>query len=152
MAGTDIGSGGSLIPDDIKRPAGELKDAVAHHAEDIAARSKDAAKEAGAAAIAAVRRTAGSIADTVAKDSPAIADYVRGAGQKIDRLAADLQNKNVGELLGSAAEFGRSRPVLLLAGAAVVGFALSRLIKAGVGSPGEAEASDKPSLVKEKLT
>jgi hypothetical protein len=103
---------------------------VAPKAEDIADRSK----KAGADAVAGVARTAGAIADSVAQDSPAIADYVRGAGQKIDRLATDLRDKKVGDLLTSAAEFGRSQPVILLAGAALVGFALSRLIKAGVAT------------------
>jgi hypothetical protein len=81
-----------------------------------------------------VARTAQTLADSVAEQSPALADYVRGAGQKIDRLATDLREKKVGDLLNSAAEFGRSQPAVLLAGAALVGFALSRLIKAGVAA------------------
>jgi hypothetical protein len=104
---------------------------------DIANRSKAA----GADAVAGVARTAQVLADTVAPDSPAIADYVRGAGQKIDRLASDLRDKKVGDLLTSAAEFGRSQPVIMLAGAALVGFALSRLVKAGVAAPAEAQTS-----------
>ena len=114
----------------IGRAVGE---AVAPKAEDIADRSK----RVGAEAVAGVARTAQALADTVAPNSPAIADYVRGAGQKIDRLATDLRDKKVGDLLTSAAEFGRSQPVILLAGAALVGFALSRLIKAGVAQPAE---------------
>ena len=60
---------------------------------------------------------------------------MRGAGQKIDRLASDLRDKKVGDLLASAAEFGRSQPVIMLAGAALIGFALSRVVKAGVATP-----------------
>jgi hypothetical protein len=59
---------------------------------------------------------------------------VRGAGRKIDRLASDLREKKVGDLLSSAAEFGRSQPVIMLAGAALIGFALSRVVKAGVAA------------------
>ena len=102
-------------------------------AEDIANRSKSA----GADAVAGVARTAEALADTVAPDSPAIAEYVRGAGQKIDRLASDLRDKKVGDLLASAAEFGRSQPVIMLAGAALIGFALSRVVKAGVATPAD---------------
>jgi hypothetical protein len=123
------------IPQQVAQQAASIGravgDAVAPKAEDIADRSK----KAGADAVAGVARTAQALADTVAQDSPAIADYVRGAGQKIDRLATDLRDKKVGDLLTSAAEFGRSQPVILLAGAALVGFALSRLIKAGVAQP-----------------
>jgi hypothetical protein len=85
--------------------------AMGHKAEDLADRSK----QAGAEAVAGVARTAEALADSVASDSPAIAEYVRGAGQKIDRLATDLREKKVGDLLSSAAEVGRSQPVALLA-------------------------------------
>jgi hypothetical protein len=114
--------------------------AVGRKAEDIADRSK----QAGAEAIAGVARTAQTLADSVAQDSPAIADYVRGAGQKIDRLASDLREKKVGDLLSSAAQFGRSQPAVLLAGAALVGFALSRLIKAGATRSGSTGESGNP--------
>ena len=116
----------------IARSVGE---AVGHKVEDIATRSKGA----GADAVASVARAAEAIADSVGGEVPAVADYVRGAGQKIDQLANDLRDKKVGDLLTSAAEFGRSQPVVLLAGAALVGFALSRLVKAGIAAPAEAK-------------
>jgi hypothetical protein len=149
MSDTSSGDGGKLgrIPDQVKQQATiigrAVGDAVGPKAEDIADRSKAA----GADAVAGVARTAQALADTVAGDSPALAEYVRGAGQKIDRLASDLRDKKVGDLLTSAAEFGRSQPVIMLAGAALVGFALSRLIKAGVATPAEPAASDNVSHV-----
>ena len=102
----------------------------------------DRSKLAGAEGVAHAARTAQAIADQVAGDIPAVAEYVRGAAQKIDRLANDLREKKVGELLTSATEFGRSQPVIMLAGAALVGFALSRLIKAGVAAPAPTQAQD----------
>jgi hypothetical protein len=140
MSETNTGGGrgdsGPLgrIPEQVAQQAAGIGravgDAVAPKAEDIANRSKSA----GADAVAGVARTAEALADTVAPDSPAIAEYVRGAGQKIDRLASDLREKKVGDLLSSAAEFGRSQPVIMLAGAALIGFALSRVVKAGVAA------------------
>jgi hypothetical protein len=112
----------------VARAVGE---AVGKKVEEVA----DKSKLAGADAVAGLGRTASTIADEVAEQSPAIADYVRGAGEKIDRLATDLRDKKVGDLLTSAVEFGRSQPVAMVAGAALVGFALSRLIKAGVAAP-----------------
>src|SRR5689334_13664192 len=105
----------------VARAVGE---AVGKKVEEVADRSRTA----GADAVSGLGRTASAIADSVAEQSPALADYVRGAGDKIDRLADDLREKKVGELLTAAADFGRSQPVVLLAGAALVGFALSRLI------------------------
>ena len=112
----------------VARAVGE---AVGKKVEEVA----DKSKQAGADAVAGLGRTATTIADSVAEQSPAIADYVRGAGEKIDRLATDLRDKKVGDLMTSAVEFGRSQPVVMIAGAALVGFALSRLIKAGVAAP-----------------
>jgi hypothetical protein len=147
MSDTNFGDSGRLghLPDQVKQQATNIGravgDAVGPKAEDIADRSKAA----GADAVAGVARTAQALADTVAGDSPALAEYVRGAGQKIDRLASDLRDKKVGDLLTSAAEFGRSQPVIMLAGAALVGFALSRLIKAGVATPAEPAEPAAPS-------
>jgi hypothetical protein len=112
----------------VARAVGE---AVGKKVEEVA----DKSKQAGADAVAGLGRTASTIADGVAEQSPAIADYVRGAGEKIDRLAIDLRDKKVGDLMASAVEFGRSQPIAMIAGAALVGFALSRLIKAGVADP-----------------
>ena len=147
--GGGTGDGGRLdrIPEQVAQQAAGIGravgDAVGPKAEDIANRSKAA----GADAVAGVARTAQALADTVAPDSPAIADYVRGAGQKIDRLASDLRDKKVGDLLTLAAEFGRSQPVIMLAGAALIGFALSRVVKAGVATPAEPAPSDNVSHV-----
>ena len=141
MSGTNSGNDERLgrISEQIKQQAEGIGravgDAVGPKAEDIADRSKAA----GADAVAGVARTAQALADTV------VADYERGAGQKIDRLACDLRDKKVGDLLASAAEFGRSQPVIMLAGAALIGFALSRVVKAGVVTPAEAAPSGDTS-------
>jgi hypothetical protein len=112
----------------VARAVGET---VGHKVEEVADRSKLA----GADSVAQAARTAQAFADNVAGDSPIIAEYVRGAAHKIERLADDLREKKVGDLLTSAVEFGRSQPVMMLAGAALLGFALSRVIKAGVAEP-----------------
>jgi hypothetical protein len=132
---TEDKSFGRPSMDDIKqqaagvaRPVGEV---VSAKVEDLADRSR----QKGAESIRGAARTADAIADQVTNQSPLIADYVRGAAKKIDRLADDLREKKVGDLLSSAAELGRTHPVMMLAGAAVVGFALSRLVKAGVANP-----------------
>jgi hypothetical protein len=109
----------------------------------------DKSRQAGADKVAGLGRTANAIADGVAEQSPAIAEYVRGAGEKIDRLAVDLREKKIGDLLNDAAEFGRSQPVVLLAGAALVGFALSRLIKAGVAGNAIADGTGPDATGKE---
>jgi hypothetical protein len=121
--------------DDIKQQAAgvarPLGEAIGARVEDLADRSR----QRGAESVRGAARTVDAIAEHVTNQSPLIADYVRGTAKKIDRLADDLREKKVGDLLSSAAELGRTHPVMMLAGAAFVGFALSRLVKAGVASP-----------------
>ncbi len=114
----------------------EIKSTVGGKAEEVATRGT----RAGADTVAAIGRTAETLATSLQDQSPAVADYVRSTGARIDRLADDLRDKSAGELLGMATEFGKKQPLVLLAGAAVVGFALSRVVKAGL-----AESSEPPA-------
>jgi hypothetical protein len=132
--------------DDIKHEATGVARAVGEAVGTKVEEVADRARQTGAESAKGAARTTDAIADQIAGQSPLIADYVRGAAQKIDRLADDLREKKVGDLLSSAAEFGRSQPVMMLAGAALVGFALSRLIKAGVASPPANDSDDTASI------
>ncbi len=128
--------------EDIRQQTSGAARAVGEAVGRKAGEAADQSRQAGAEGVARAARTAGAVADAVAADAPAVAEYVRGAAGKIERLAGDLQEKKVGELLSSAAQFGRSQPVAMLAGAALVGFALSRVIKAGVAAPAAAKESN----------
>ena len=129
------------LQEEARSTARAVGETVGGKVEELADRSK----RIGAGGVAHAGRAAETIADQVAGDAPAVAEYVRGAAQKINRLADDLREKKVGELLSSATEFGRSQPVVMLAGAALVGFALSRLIKAGVAQPAGDNGKDVAS-------
>ncbi|MGQ3297080.1 hypothetical protein [Reyranella sp.] len=111
----------------------EIKTALTGKAEELAGRST----ESGAAAVSALGKTAATLAGSLEEQSPAVADYVRSTGQRIDRLADDLRDKSAGELLTMATDFGKRQPLALLAGSAIVGFALARIVKAGVGASAE---------------
>ena len=112
----------------------EIKTALTGKAEELAGRSA----ESGAAAVSALGKTAATLAGSLEDQSPAVADYVRSTGQRIDRLADDLRDKSAGELLTIATDFGKRQPLALLAGSAIVGFALARIVKAGIGATAEA--------------
>lgn len=112
----------------------EIKTALSGKAEELAGRSA----ESGAAAVAALGKTAATLAESLEDQSPAVAEYVRSTGQRIDRLADDLRDKSAGELLTIATDFGKRQPLALLAGSAIVGFALARIVKAGMGASTEA--------------
>lgn len=115
---------------DLGAAVSEIKTALTGKAEELAGRST----ESGAAAVSALAKTAATLAGSLEEQSPAVADYVRSTGQRIDRLADDLRDKSAGELLTMATDFGKRQPLALLAGSAIVGFALARIVKAGMGA------------------
>jgi len=76
------------------------------------------------------------IGDTVSqieeKLGPQYAGYARTASQSIDRYAQTLANKDPDELVDDARDLVRKSPGVALAGAAILGFGLVRLLKAGM--------------------
>ena len=59
-------------------------------------------------------------------------DYARRAATAIEDTAKSLASKDADELIDDTREFVRKSPGVALAGAAIVGFALARLIKSGL--------------------
>ncbi len=65
-------------------------------------------------------------------------DYARRAAGAIDNAANSLASKSPDELIDDTREFVKKSPGIALAGAAVVGFVLARLVKTGLDN-------DKPT-------
>lgn len=63
---------------------------------------------------------------------PQYGDYARTASQTINRYATTLEGKDPEELVDDARELIRKSPALALTGAAILGFGLVRLLKAGM--------------------
>jgi len=61
-------------------------------------------------------------------------DYARKAAGAIDNAANSLASKSPDELVDDTREFVKRSPGIALAGAAVVGFVLARLVKTGLDS------------------
>ena len=59
-------------------------------------------------------------------------DYARKAASAIEDVANSLASKNPDELIEDTRNFVRKSPGVALAGAAIVGFALARLVKTGL--------------------
>lgn len=59
-------------------------------------------------------------------------DYARNAAQAIERAASGLADKDPEELVEDARTFVRKSPGVALAGAAILGFALVRVVKSGL--------------------
>jgi ElaB/YqjD/DUF883 family membrane-anchored ribosome-binding protein len=68
-------------------------------------------------------------------------DYARRAASAIDNAANSLASKNADELIDDTRSFVRKSPGVALAGAAIVGFAIARLLKSSLGSTGDGDRS-----------
>ena len=89
--------------------------------------------ERGAEALANVSKLVGDTADGLDERlGPEYGDYARRAASAIEETANSIASKDADELIDDTREFVRKSPGIALAGAAIVGFALARLIKAGL--------------------
>ncbi|MEO7655368.1 MAG: hypothetical protein ABIS23_06775 [Sphingomicrobium sp.] len=75
--------------------------------------------------------TAGGIDERLGEE---YGDYARKAATALDKAAGSLGDKNPDELIEDTRTFVRNSPGIALAGAAVVGFVLARLLKSGLAA------------------
>jgi ElaB/YqjD/DUF883 family membrane-anchored ribosome-binding protein len=61
-------------------------------------------------------------------------DYARKAAGALDKAAGSIGSKNPDELIDDTRTFVRNSPGLALAGAAVVGFIMARVLKSGLAA------------------
>lgn len=108
----------------------EIKDAVSDqvHAAGEKARSftgeqKDLAADQLDGIAAAISRVADELNYG---EQAAVGRYARDAARGVDRLAKNVRNSEVDELLAMAQDFGRSQPLAFLGMAAAAGFMASR--------------------------
>jgi len=83
----------------------------------------------GVAAIRSFARAIDSAALELEGQSPSVARTVHETARRVDSLSEQLANRNVNELLDSAAQFARTQPALCIGGAVAAGFALARFLK-----------------------
>jgi hypothetical protein len=66
-------------------------------------------------------------------------DYARRAAGAIENVANTIAEKDPDELIDDTRNFIRNSPGIALAGAAVVGFVVARLVKSGLAPSDESE-------------
>jgi hypothetical protein len=103
----------------------------------------DKSVSSGVDAAEAVGKAAESAAQALDQSLPLLAGYVRNAAQYTERFADNLRDKKAEELMSGAIAWSREQPLMALAGAAMLGFALSRVAKAGLSEP-QSELQSEP--------
>jgi hypothetical protein len=116
--------------------------ALREQAGKVADQLADKSLSSGVDAAHAVGKAAESAAQVLDDSLPMLAGYVRNAAQYTDSFADSLRDKKAEELLSTAVSWSRQQPLLTLAGAAVLGFALSRIAKSGL--PAASTSAEQP--------
>jgi hypothetical protein len=124
---------------DGKAAAADIMPALKEHAGKLA----DQSVHSGVDAAAAVGKAAESAAQSLDEALPALAGYVRHAAEYTGKFADSLRDKKAEDLLSTAVTWSKQQPLLTLAGAALLGFALSRVVKTGVAPADETPGSDR---------
>ena len=122
--------------------AGAVLDKVRSGGEKLSGQAADKARglvgqglERSAEALANVGKLVGDTADGLDERlGQEYGDYDRRAAGAIEDAANSLASKDADELIDDTRNFVRKSPGVALAGAAIVGFALARLVKSGLSS------------------
>jgi hypothetical protein len=100
-------------------------DDTVNRAEDFADRQKSA----GASRLDDMARAVHGAADELNGQMPLAAEFAHAAASRLERGAGALRDHTMRQLVGDLNAFGRRDPLMMFGGAAVAGFALSRLLK-----------------------
>lgn len=96
-----------------------------------------------AEALANVSKMVGDTADGIEERlGPEYGDYARRAAGAIENVANTIAEKDPDELLEDTRNFVRNSPGIALAGAAVVGFVVARLVKSGLSTDKDEDDED----------
>jgi ElaB/YqjD/DUF883 family membrane-anchored ribosome-binding protein len=96
-----------------------------------------------AEALANVSKMVGDTADGIEdRLGPEYGDYARRAASTIENAANTIAEKNPDELIDDTRNFVRNSPGIALAGAAVVGFVVARLLKSGLATDKDEDDDD----------
>jgi ElaB/YqjD/DUF883 family membrane-anchored ribosome-binding protein len=132
----------TLTIDDPGLPSGKLSDRIRTGREQFSSQAGEKARgfvtqglERTSEALANVSKMVGDTADGIEERlGPEYGDYARRAAGAIENAANTLASKDPDELIEDTRNFVRNSPGIALAGAAVVGFVVARLVKSGLAS------------------
>lgn len=128
-SGSRTSQGGINVMDKIRSSSDKLSEQAAGKARDLVSQGLGRTAEALANVSRLVGDTADGLDERLGED---YGDYARRAADSLDSTANKLASKDPDELIDDTRSFVRKSPAVALAGAAIVGFALARLVKSGL--------------------
>ena len=132
--GSPGGSGSGSWTDRIRSGREQLTSQAGDRARGLVSQGLDRTSEALANVAKMVGDTAPGIEERLGPD---YGDYARRAAGAIENVANSIAEKDPDELIDDTRNFVRNSPGIALAGAAVVGFVVARLLKSGLATDDE---------------
>lgn len=131
----------SSLRDELRQDTGRVTSAATDRLQSEA----DSRKGQVAAQARAVSSAIGNAADGLGDDTPSwVKSALQQGANTIEQLAKTVEGKDSRQLVGDVQQFARQRPTSFLAGCALLGFAASRVLKAG-GSQAQASPASTPA-------
>jgi ElaB/YqjD/DUF883 family membrane-anchored ribosome-binding protein len=133
---TGSGSPGRGLADRFREGREQLANQAGERARGLVGQGLERTSEALANVSKMIGDTAPGIEERL---GPEYGDYARRAAGAIENVANTIAEKDPDELIDDTRNFVRNSPGVALAGAAVVGFVVARLLKSGLASDREDE-------------
>jgi len=133
------GATGGALMEKVKSGGEKLSGQAADKARDFVGQGIERSAEALANVSKLVGDTASGLDERL---GPEYGDYARRAAETLENTANKLASKDPDELIEDTRNFIRKSPGVALAGAAIVGFALARLVKSGLSSETDEDDDD----------
>lgn len=135
-------SGTGALMEKVRSGSDKLSEQAAGKARDFVSQGIERSAEAIANVSKLVGDTASGLDDRLGEE---YGDYARRTAEALENTANRLASKDPDELIEDTRRFVRKSPGVALAGAAIVGFALARLIKSGFTSDEDEDDEDRAS-------
>ena len=132
-------------------PEGGLTDRFRRGTDNLSSQAGEKARELVTQGLERSAEALGNVAKLVGDTAPGIeerlgteyGDYARRAASAIEDAANAVAEKNPDELIEDTRNFVRNSPGIALAGAAVVGFVLARLLRTGLARDDDEDDDDE---------
>ena len=124
-------AGTTALMDKVRGGTDKLSEQAAGKARDFVGQGIERSAEAIANVSKLIGDTASGLDERLGEE---YGDYARRAAETLESTANRLASKDPDELIDDTRTFVRKSPGVALAGAAIVGFALARLVKSGLSS------------------
>ena len=136
------GSTGSSVKDALRSGSDKIKSSASDKAMGFVTQGIERSSGALTNVSSLIGDTAASLDERLGSQ---YGDYARSAAQTIERAASSLAGKEPEELIEDARGIVRKSPGIALAGAAILGFALVRIVKSGLEGDGGSSSRRTPA-------